>query len=144
MIHRWGLLHWPVLLWERVQGNIDPALIPYIMEKTGKTADEVLDVLNKKSGILALSGFPATCAISKWKQIKAMSGRNSHLTCLLDRIHKYIGSYSAKMGGVDGIIFTAGIGENSQTIRGRILEGLNLWAYIGIGSQSYLGRGSVY
>ncbi|AZV63219.1 acetate kinase [Peribacillus frigoritolerans] len=105
-------------------GNIDPALIPYIMEKTGKTADEVLDVLNKKSGMLALSGFSSDLRDIQVKADKGNERAELALKVFADRIHKYIGSYSAKMGGVDGIIFTAGIGENSQTIRGRILEGL--------------------
>lgn len=99
-------------------GNIDPALIPYIMEKTGKTADEVLDVLNKKSGILALSGFSSDLRDIQVEADKGNERAELALKVFADRIHKYIGSYSAKMGGVDGIIFTAGIGENSQTIRG--------------------------
>jgi acetate kinase len=105
-------------------GNIDPALIPYIMEKTGKTVDEVLDVLNKKSGILALSGFSSDLRDIQVEADEGNERAELALKVFADRIHKYIGSYSAKMGGVDGIIFTAGIGENSQTIRGRILEGL--------------------
>ncbi|MCM3166596.1 acetate kinase [Peribacillus frigoritolerans] len=105
-------------------GNIDPALIPYIMEKTGKTADEVLDVLNKKSGMLALSGFSSDLRDIQVEADKGNERAELALKVFADRIHKYIGSYSAKMGGVDGIIFTAGIGENSQKIRGRILEGL--------------------
>lgn len=105
-------------------GNIDPALIPYIMEKTGKTADEVLDVLNKKSGILALSGFSSDLRDIQVEADKGNDRAELALEVFADRIHKYIGSYTAKMGGVDGIIFTAGIGENSQTIRGRILDGL--------------------
>ncbi|CAH0163491.1 acetate kinase [Bacillus sp. Soil745] len=105
-------------------GNIDPALIPYIMEKTGKTADEVLDVLNKESGMLALSGFSSDLRDIQVEADKGNERAELALKVFADRIHKYIGSYSAKMGGVDGIIFTAGIGENSQTIRGRILEGL--------------------
>ncbi|MGW6381653.1 acetate kinase [Peribacillus butanolivorans] len=105
-------------------GNIDPALIPYIMEKTGKTADEVLDVLNKKSGILALSGFSSDLRDIQVEADKGNERAELALEVFADRIHKYIGSYTAKMGGVDGIIFTAGIGENSQTIRGRILNGL--------------------
>ena len=104
-------------------GNIDPALIPYIMEKTGKTADEVLDVLNKKSGILALSGFSSDLRDIQVEADKGNERAELALNVFADRIHKYIGSYSAKMGGVDGIIFTAGIGENSQTIRGRNLGG---------------------
>ncbi|MFI8494187.1 acetate kinase [Peribacillus butanolivorans] len=106
-------------------GNIDPALIPYIMEKTGKTADEVLDVLNKKSGILALSGFSSDLRDIQVEADKGNERAELALEVFADRIHKYIGSYTAKMGGVDGIIFTAGIGENSQTIRGRILDGLD-------------------
>ncbi|MFF2285927.1 acetate kinase [Peribacillus butanolivorans] len=105
-------------------GNIDPALIPYIMEKTGKTADEVLDVLNKKSGILALSGFSSDLRDIQVEADEGNERAELALEVFADRIHKYIGSYTAKMGGVDGIIFTAGIGENSQTIRGRILDGL--------------------
>ncbi|MFE0502858.1 acetate kinase [Peribacillus butanolivorans] len=105
-------------------GNIDPALIPYIMEKTGETAVEVLDVLNKKSGILALSGFSSDLRDIQVEADKGNERAELALEVFADRIHKYIGSYTAKMGGVDGIIFTAGIGENSPTIRGRILNGL--------------------
>ncbi len=90
----------------------------------GKTADEVLDVLNKESGMLALSGFSSDLRDIQVEADKGNERAELALKVFADRIHKYIGSYSAKMGGVDGIIFTAGIGENSQTIRGRILEGL--------------------
>ncbi|MFD1335202.1 acetate kinase [Oceanobacillus iheyensis] len=104
-------------------GNIDPALIPYIMDKTGKTADEVLNVLNKESGMLALSGFS-----SDLRDIEEKSETDARAELALDvfagRIHKYIGSYAAKMNGLDAIIFTAGVGENSVTIREKILTGL--------------------
>jgi acetate kinase len=105
-------------------GNIDPALIPYIMEKTEKTADEVLDVLNKKSGMLGVSGFS-----SDLRDIEKASNEGNEraelaLEVFASRIHKYIGSYAARMYGVDAIIFTAGIGENSDTIRARVLRGL--------------------
>jgi acetate kinase len=105
-------------------GNIDPALIPYIMEKTNQTAEEVLDVLNKQSGMLAVSGFSSDL---RDIEIQARQG-NERAQLALDvfagRIHKYIGSYSARMSGVDAIIFTAGIGENSDVIRARVLRGL--------------------
>ncbi|WP_312470002.1 acetate kinase [Neobacillus sp.] len=105
-------------------GNIDPALIPYIMEKTNQTADEVLDVLNKKSGMLAVSGFSSDL---RDIEISAKQG-NERAKLALDvfsnRIHKYIGSYAARMNGVDAIIFTAGIGENSDSIRASVLNGL--------------------
>jgi acetate kinase len=105
-------------------GNIDPALIPFIMEKTGKTAEEVLDILNKKSGMLGVSGFSSDLR----DIIDAANEGNDRaqlaLDVFADRIHKYIGSYAARMYGVDGIIFTAGIGENSDVIREKIMEGL--------------------
>ncbi|MBB6452115.1 acetate kinase [Salirhabdus euzebyi] len=105
-------------------GNIDPALIPYIMDKTGKSAGEVMDILNKQSGMLALSGFS-----SDLRDIEQAEGEgNERAELALDvfagRIHKYLGSYAARMSGVDAIIFTAGVGENSTTIRERVLKGL--------------------
>ena len=105
-------------------GDVDPALIPYIMEKTGKTADEVLDVLNKKSGILGISGLS-----SDLRDVESAANEGNERAALAfnifaDRIRKYIGSYAVTMGGIDGIIFTAGVGENSATMRSLILEGL--------------------
>ncbi|GIN91835.1 acetate kinase [Siminovitchia terrae] len=105
-------------------GNIDPALIPYLMEKTDQTADEVLDILNKKSGMLGVSGFS-----SDLRDIELEASRGNHraelaLDIFADRIHKYLGSYAARMSGVDAIIFTAGIGENSSFIRAKVLKGL--------------------
>lgn len=105
-------------------GSIDPALIPYIMHKTGQDADEVINVLNKKSGLLGLSGLS-----SDLRDIEE-AAENGHpraklaLQVFADRIHKYIGSYAARMCGVDAIIFTAGIGENSDVVRERVLRGL--------------------
>lgn len=104
-------------------GNIDPALIPYIMEKTGQSADEVLNVLNTKSGMLALSGFS-----SDLRDIEQQAETNGRAELALEvfasRIHKYLGSYAARMSGVDAIIFTAGVGENSGIIREKVLTGL--------------------
>ncbi|PGZ96598.1 acetate kinase [Bacillus pseudomycoides] len=105
-------------------GNLDPALIPYIMKKTGQNVDEVLNVLNKKSGMLGLSGFS-----SDLRDIEQAEEEGNHraevaMDVFVGRIHKYIGSYAARMKGVDAIIFTAGIGENSALIRERVLEGL--------------------
>lgn len=104
-------------------GNIDPALIPYIMEKTGQSAEEVIEVLNKQSGMLALSGFS-----SDLRDIEEKAATDDRaelaLSVFANRIHKYLGSYAAKMSGVDAIIFTAGVGENSITIREKVLTGL--------------------
>lgn len=105
-------------------GSVDPAIIPYIMEKTGKSADEVLTVLNKESGLLGLSGFSSDLRDIEAKAAEGDYRANLALDVFINRIHKYIGAYAARMGGVDGIIFTAGIGENSPLIRARVLDGL--------------------
>lgn len=105
-------------------GNIDPALIPYIMEKTNKTAQEVIEILNKQSGMLALSDISSDL---RDIEIEAEKGNKRAILALdifASKIHKYIGTYAARMNGVDGIIFTAGIGENSPTIREKVLTGL--------------------
>ncbi|MFD1739334.1 acetate kinase [Bacillus salitolerans] len=105
-------------------GNIDPALIPFIMEKTGKNADEVLDILNKKSGILGVSGFSSDLRDIEQAAETGNERAELALEVFASRIHKYIGSYATRMSGVDAIIFTAGIGENSDVIRARVLNGL--------------------
>ncbi|WP_456277998.1 acetate kinase [Bacillus sp. AK128] len=105
-------------------GNIDPALIPFIMEKTGKTADEVLQVLNNKSGMLGVSGFSSDLRDIEKSASEGSERAELSLEVFAGRIHKYIGSYAARMSGVDAIIFTAGIGENSDAIRARVLNGL--------------------
>lgn len=105
-------------------GNIDPALIPYIMERTGKTVEEVLEVLNKESGMLAVSGFSSDLRDIEIAASEGDERAQLALDVFAGRIHKYIGSYAAKMGGVDAIIFTAGIGENSDVIREKVMQGL--------------------
>jgi len=105
-------------------GNIDPALLPYIMEKTNSSAEEVIDVLNKKSGLLGVSGFSSDLRDIESAAEEGNSRAELALDVFAGKIHKYIGSYAAKMCGVDAIIFTAGIGENSDVVRARVLEGL--------------------
>jgi len=105
-------------------GNLDPALIPFLMEKTDKSAEEVLDILNKKSGMLGVSGFSSDLRDIELEALKGNSRAQLALDVFASRIHKYIGSYAARMNGVDAIIFTAGIGENSDVIRSKVLAGL--------------------
>lgn len=105
-------------------GNLDPALIPFLMEKTDKSAEEVLDILNKKSGMLGVSGFSSDLRDIEVEALKGNSRAQLALDVFANRIHKYIGSYAARMNGVDAIIFTAGIGENSDVIRSKVLAGL--------------------
>ncbi|MBM7578943.1 acetate kinase [Jeotgalibacillus terrae] len=105
-------------------GNIDPALIPFIMEKTDQTAEGVLNVLNKQSGMLGVSGFSSDLRDIEIQSAEGNERAKLALDVFSNRIHKYIGSYAARMNGVDAIIFTAGIGENSDVIRAEVLKGL--------------------
>ncbi|HLR23253.1 MAG TPA: acetate kinase [Pseudogracilibacillus sp.] len=104
-------------------GDIDPAIIPYVMRKTGKEATEIIEILNEKSGMLALSGISNDLRDIE-KVVKSNKRAELALDIFADQIHEYIGSYAAKMAGVDAIIFTAGVGENSKIIRAKILKGL--------------------
>ncbi len=105
-------------------GNLDPALIPYIMEKTGKTAEEVLDVLNKESGLLGISGSSSDLRDIEQGAQEGDERAKLALEVFAGRIHKYMGSYATRMHGLDAIIFTAGVGENSDIVRAKVLEGL--------------------
>lgn len=105
-------------------GSLDPALVPYIMDKTGKTVDEVLEVMNNESGLLALSGFSSDLRDIQVRAAEGDERSELALNIFADRIHQYIGSYASKMNGVDAIVFTAGIGENSTIVRERVLKGL--------------------
>lgn len=101
-------------------GDLDPAIIDYIAAKEGMSTHEVVDVLNKKSGVLGLSGIS-----SDFRDLEDASnaGDEKAITALETyayRIAKYIGAYAVAMGGVDAIAFTAGIGENDAGVRARV------------------------
>lgn len=111
-------------------GDIDPALIPYIMDRTGLNADEVINVLNKESGLLGISGFSSDVRDIEIEANKGNKRAQLALDIFVGKVQKFIGAYAAEMHGVDAIIFTAGIGENSASVRARILSGLEfLGAY---------------
>ena len=112
-------------------GNIDPALIPFIMEKTGQTADEVLNTLNKKSGLLGISGFSSDLRDIVEATKEGNERAETALEVFASRIHKYIGSYAARMSGVDAIIFTAGIGKTALKSESAFFMVWNSWASIG-------------
>ena len=110
-------------------GCIDPAIVPFIMDKKNMSAKEVDSFLNKKCGLDGISGIG-----SDVRDITAaMNAGNERAKLALDmlcyQIKKYIGSYSAAMGGVDAIVFTAGIGEHVTYIRENALAGLE---YLGV------------
>ena len=105
-------------------GDIDAYIPLYIMQTQNKTADEVNQMMNKESGLWALSG-----GYSDTRDIEKMynEGNERAVTTINIYVHnviKYIGAYTAEMGGVDAIIFTAGIGENSSFLRQKICERL--------------------
>ena len=106
-------------------GDVDPAVIPFIMEKENLTFDEVSEILNKKSGVLGISGVS-----SDFRDLEeAAADGNERAQLALDlfcnRVKKYIGAYAALMCHIDVLVFTAGIGENSITIREKICDGLD-------------------
>ena len=105
-------------------GDIDPAVAMYIMNKEGLTPDEMSNLMNKKSGALGLSGVS-----NDFRDLgDAAAEGNERARLALDmfayQVTKYIGSYAAAMGGVDAIVFTAGIGENNPVIRNAIAKPL--------------------
>ena len=109
-------------------GDVDTSLVYYIQEREGLSNDEMLTILNKKSGLLGLSTIS-----SDMRDLLDVQDTNDHARLAVDifvnRIVKYVGQYIAEMGGVDALVFTAGIGENSSPIRKRIIDRL---AYFGI------------
>jgi acetate kinase len=111
-------------------GDIDPAVVQFICDKEGKTVTEVIDILNKKSGILGMSGGIS----SDFRDVQKAQAEGNHLAdtaikAYIYRVAKYIGSYTAAMNGVDAIVFTAGVGENDKPIRSEICSYLG---YLGV------------
>ena len=105
-------------------GSVDPAVVEFIANLEGITVSETLTMLNKKSGVLAVSGVS-----SDFRDLdKAAAEGNERAQLALDMfsyaVKKYIGAYAAAMGGLDGIVFTAGVGENSPEVRADSLKGL--------------------
>lgn len=105
-------------------GSIDPAIIPFLMEKEGLTAKEVDAILNKKSGILGVS---QTTSDNRDIEEGARNGNERYKlieSMLCHQITKYVGGYAAAMGGVDAVVFTGGIGENNPQYRSRVGKNL--------------------
>ncbi len=111
-------------------GNIDPAIIPYLMRKGElKDADDIDKMMNKKSGMLGVSGVT-----SDNQEIGRLAAEGDERCILVEKMYthqitKLVGGYIASMGGTDAIVFTGGIGENSAKYRAEVCENL---AYLGI------------
>ena len=111
-------------------GDIDPAVCQFICNKEGIDINEMLNILNKKSGILGMSGGIS----SDFRDIEKAKEEGNHLAdvalqAFVYRVAKYIGAYTAAMNGVDAIAFTAGVGENDKKTRKAVCEYLG---YLGV------------
>ena len=105
-------------------GDIDPSAVTYLMEKLNMTPHEMSEFLNKKSGVLGITGIS-----SDMRDVEAAANEGNERAVLAlkmyaYRVKKYIGSYAAAMGGVDAVVFTAGVGENQTGLRADICRGL--------------------
>lgn len=110
-------------------GTIDPAVVEFLAQKEQKTISEVLDILNKKSGVFGVSGVS-----SDFRDLEqAIREGNERAAIAMEvfcyRVAQYVGSYTAVMNGVDAIAFTAGVGENNSTVRKKVCEYLG---YLGV------------
>ncbi|WP_048000907.1 acetate/propionate family kinase [Lactiplantibacillus herbarum] len=110
-------------------GDIDASLIPFLMRHLGiKDVEDFVDILNHKSGLLGISGLsPDMRDLDKTKETREQS--ELAIEIFVNRVVKYVGSYIAEMNGIDALVFTAGVGENSWMIRERILNELS---YFGV------------
>jgi len=105
-------------------GDIDPALVPYIMEHEKLTAKQIDSIMNKNSGML---GLTETSNDMREIEAEALRGSEQHKLALevySHRVKKYIGAYLAELGGADAIVFTGGIGENSHYVRETVLSNM--------------------
>ncbi len=105
-------------------GDIDPAVIEYLMDKKGIDIHEATNYLNKKSGVLGVSGVSSDFR----DLVAAMNDGNDRARLAVDmfsyRVKKYIGSYAAAMGGLDCVAFTGGIGEHTEIVREKVMRGM--------------------
>ncbi|MBR5322946.1 MAG: acetate kinase [Clostridia bacterium] len=105
-------------------GDIDPAIVTYIMKNEGFTPDEMSDYMNKKCGLLGLSGISSDARDIEAAIINGDERAKLAATTLAYQIKRYIGAYTAAMDGVDAVIFTAGMGENNTELRERVCADL--------------------
>ncbi|MBO5938507.1 MAG: acetate kinase [Clostridia bacterium] len=106
-------------------GSIDPTVVTYLMKTKGYTAQEVEDILNKKSGLLGISGLSNDCRNITEAANNGNARAELALKILTNGIKKHIGAYAAEMNGLDALVFTAGIGENQWNVRARVCEGMS-------------------
>ena len=101
-------------------GDIDPAVVEFICKKEHKTVEETLNVMNKQSGMLGLTGISSDARDVEAAVLEGNERAILTVTTFAYRVAKYIGAYTAAMNGVDAICFTAGLGENHRLLRERV------------------------
>ena len=103
-------------------GDIDPAVVQFICNKYGMSVDDCLNMLNKKSGVLAISGVSSDFRDLEDGAAKGDENCRLALDKFCYEVAKYVGAYAAAMNGIDVLTFTAGVGENDKNIRAGVCE----------------------
>lgn len=126
-------------------GDLDPAILLYLARELKATPDEIDDLINKKSGLLGMTGKS-----SDMRDVQAAADEGDKraqlaLAIFCYRIKKYVGAYAAAMGGLDALVFTGGIGENCPEVRERVCQGME---FLGIDldrdkNSTFRGRGDI-
>lgn len=106
-------------------GEIDPAIIPFIMDREDMTGRQVYQYLNNKAGVLGISGLSSDFRDLEKAATQGDKRAQVAIEIFAYRVRKYIGAYAVAMEGLDAIVFTAGLGENSSAIREKICQGLD-------------------
>ena len=106
-------------------GDVDPSIFSFLAENANMNITQVTDMLNKKSGLLGISELSNDCRTIEEEAANGHEGAKLALEVFVYRLAKYIGSMAVAAGGIDALVFTGGIGENSDTIRSKVL------AYLG-------------
>lgn len=105
-------------------GEIDASVVTYLMHKLNVSADEVINIFNKKSGFLGISGVSNDCRLVEEAAAEGNERAALAMKMFIRRAKGYIGNYLAQLNGADALVFTAGIGENDASVRADICEGL--------------------
>ena len=110
-------------------GDVDPALMPTLARITGNPMEEIDRIFNKESGMLGLTGMSNDMRTLEDAALDGNERADLALRIYCYRLKKYIGAYTAALGRVDALVFTGGVGENSDIVRQRSLEGMDLLGY---------------
>ena len=110
-------------------GDVDPSVFSFLADNTGMSTQEITDVLNKQSGLLGISELSNDCRTIEEEAAKGHEGALLALEMFSYRLAKYVASMAVAAGGLDVLVFTGGIGENSDVIRAKVV---NYCAFLGL------------